>query len=39
MLNLYREVIEIKSSKTKEKKSFIKDILSINYGGKIKNGK
>ncbi|GAJ03805.1 unnamed protein product [marine sediment metagenome] len=39
MLNLYREVIEIKKSKTKEKKSFIKDILSINYGGKIKNGK
>ncbi|GAF93037.1 unnamed protein product, partial [marine sediment metagenome] len=39
MLNLYREVIEIKKSKSKEKKSFIKDILSINYGGKIKNGK
>lgn len=28
MLNLYREVIEIKKSKSKEKKSFIKDILS-----------
>ncbi len=39
MINLYREVIEIKKSKSKEKKSFIKDILSINYGGKIKNGK
>lgn len=37
MLNLYREVIEIEKSKSKEKKSFIKDILSINYGGKRKN--
>jgi len=39
MLNLYREVIEIKKSKTKEKKNFIKDILSINYEGKIKSEK
>ena len=39
MLNLYREVIEIKKSKSKEKKSFIKDILAINYEGKIKNEK
>ena len=39
MLNLYREVIEIKKSKTKEKKNFIKDMLAINYQGKIKNGK
>lgn len=37
MLNLYREVIEIEKSKTKEKKNFLKDILSINYGGKRKN--
>ncbi len=37
MLNLYREVIEIKKSKTKERKNFIKDILSINYEGKIKS--
>ncbi|MDP2945009.1 MAG: glycosyltransferase [Atribacterota bacterium] len=36
MLNLYREVIEIKKSKTKEKRNVIKDILSINYEGKIK---
>jgi len=34
MLNLYREVIEIKKSKTKEKKNIMKDILSINYWGK-----
>jgi len=39
MLNLYREVIEIKKSKTEERKNFIKDILAINYGGKIKNDK
>lgn len=39
MLNLYREVIEIEKSKSKEKKNFIKDILSINYGGKRKNEK
>jgi len=39
MLNLYREVIEIKKSKTKEKKNFIKDILAIDYEGKIKNEK
>ncbi len=39
MINLYREVIEIKNSKTKGKKSFIKDILSINYGDKINNEK
>jgi len=39
MLNLYREVIEIKKSKTKEKKNFIKDILAINYEGKIKSEK
>jgi glycosyltransferase involved in cell wall biosynthesis len=34
MLNLYREVIKIKKSKTKNKKNFIKDILAINYEGK-----
>jgi len=34
MLNLYREVIEIKKTKTKNKKNFIKDILAINYEGK-----
>ena len=39
MLNLYREVIEIEKSKTKEKKNFIKDILAISYEGKIKNEK
>jgi len=39
MLNLYREVIKIKKSKTKEKKNFIKDILAIDYEGKIKNEK
>jgi len=39
MLNLYREVIEIKKSKTKEKKNFIKDMLAIDYEGKIKNEK
>ena len=39
MLNLYSEVIEIKKSETKEKKNFIKDILAINYEGKIKNEK
>lgn len=39
MLNLYREVIEIEKSKTKEKKNFIKDILAISYKGKIKNEK
>jgi len=39
MINLYQEVIEIKKSKTKEKKNFIKDILAINYEGKIKNEK
>jgi 1,2-diacylglycerol 3-alpha-glucosyltransferase len=39
MLNLYREVIEIKKSESKEKKNFIKDILAINYRGKIKNEK
>jgi glycosyltransferase involved in cell wall biosynthesis len=39
MLNLYREVIEIKKSESKEKKNFIKDILAINYGGKVKNEK
>jgi len=39
MLNLYREVIKIKKSKTKEKKNFIKDMLSVNYEGKIKNEK
>ena len=39
MLNLYREVIEIKKSESKEKKNFIKDILAIDYRGKIKNEK
>jgi len=39
MLNLYREVIKIKNSETKEKKNFIKDMLAINYEGKIKNEK
>jgi len=39
MLNLYREVIEIKKSKTKYKKNFIKDMLAINYEGKIKSEK
>ncbi|MDD5014858.1 MAG: glycosyltransferase [Atribacterota bacterium] len=39
MLNLYREVIEIKKSKTKEKKNFIKDMLAIDYEGKTKNEK
>jgi len=39
MLILYREIIEINKSKTKEKKNFIKDILAINYEGKIKNEK
>jgi len=39
MLNLYREVIEIKKSESKEKKNFIKDILAIDYEGKIKNEK
>jgi 1,2-diacylglycerol 3-alpha-glucosyltransferase len=39
MLNLYREVIKIKKSKTKEKKNFIKDMLAIDYEGKIKNEK
>jgi len=39
MLNLYREVIEIKKSESKEKKNFIKDILAIDYRGKIKNNK
>jgi glycosyltransferase involved in cell wall biosynthesis len=39
MLNLYREVIKMKNSETKEKKSFIKDILAIDYEGKIKNEK
>ena len=39
MLNLYREVIEIKKSKTKEKKNFIKDMLAIDYEDKIKNEK
>jgi len=39
MLNLYREVIKIKNSETKEKKNFIKDILAIDYEGKIKNEK
>ena len=39
MLNLYREVIKIKNSETKEKKNFIKDMLAIDYEGKIKNEK
>ncbi|MBA7537984.1 Alpha-monoglucosyldiacylglycerol synthase [subsurface metagenome] len=39
MLNLYREAIKIKNSETKEKKNFIKDILAIDYEGKIKNEK
>jgi len=39
MLNLYREVIKIKKSETKEKKNFIKDMLAIDYEGKIKNEK
>ena len=39
MLNLYREVIEIKKSESKEKKNFIKDILAIDNEGKIKNEK
>jgi len=39
MLNLYREIIEIKNSETKEKRNFIKDILAINYEGKIKSEK
>jgi glycosyltransferase involved in cell wall biosynthesis len=39
MLNLYRETIEIKKSKPKEKRNFIKDILAINYEGRIKNEK
>jgi glycosyltransferase involved in cell wall biosynthesis len=39
ILNLYREVIKIKNSEIKEKKNFIKDILAINYEGKIKNEK
>ena len=39
MLNLYREVIEIKKSESKEKKNFIKDILAIDYRRKIKNEK
>jgi len=39
MLNLYREVIKMKNSETKEKKNFIKDILAIDYEGKIKNDK
>lgn len=39
MLNLYREAIKIKNSETKEKKNFIKDMLAINYEGKIKNEK
>ena len=39
MLNLYREVIKIKKSKVKEKKNFIKDMLAIDYEGKIKNEK
>jgi len=34
MLNLYREIIAIQKIKGKEKKNFIKDILSINYRGK-----
>jgi len=36
MLNLYREAIKKKNSETKEKKNFIKDILAIDYEGKIK---
>ena len=39
MLNLYREVIKMKNSETKEKKNFIKDMLAIDYEGKIKNEK
>ena len=39
MLNLYRKVIKMKNSETKEKKNFIKDILAIDYEGKIKNDK
>ena len=39
MLNLYREVIKIKNSETKEKKNFIKDMLAIDYEGKTKNEK
>ena len=39
MLNLYREVIETKKSKTKEKKNFIRDILSISYERKMKSEK
>ncbi|MEA3453441.1 MAG: glycosyltransferase family 4 protein [Candidatus Caldatribacteriota bacterium] len=39
MLNLYREAIKKKKSETKEKKNFIKDILAINYEGKVKNEK
>jgi 1,2-diacylglycerol 3-alpha-glucosyltransferase len=39
MLNLYREVIKIKKSETKEKKNFIKDMLAIDYEGKVKNEK
>jgi 1,2-diacylglycerol 3-alpha-glucosyltransferase len=39
MLNLYREVIEIKKSKPKEKRNFIKNILAISYEGRIKNEK
>jgi len=39
MLNLYREVIKIKNSEIKEKKNFIKDMLAIDYEGKIKNEK
>ncbi len=39
MLNLYREAIKVKNSETKEKRNFIKDILAIDYEGKIKNEK
>jgi glycosyltransferase involved in cell wall biosynthesis len=39
MLNLYREVMKMKNSETKQKKNFIKDILAIDYEGKIKNEK